>query len=69
MLGRLEEELKAIATQVRGAKDATLITGKHFHRTNIYRKHDFNMLSRVLLADDERDLAQTLSERLQVRDM
>lgn len=69
MMGRLEEELKAIATGVEGVKTATVKTGKNYHQTNIYRKHDFNMPSRVLLVDDERDLAQTLSERLETRDM
>jgi len=69
MLNRLEEELKSIAARVAGVDHVQVRVGEHFHQTNIYRKHDFSMPSRVLLVDDERDLAQTLSERLQMRDM
>jgi DNA-binding NtrC family response regulator len=43
--------------------------GKDFHKTDIYRKHDFEMPSKVLLVDDEREFVQTLSERLMMRDM
>jgi CheY-like chemotaxis protein len=69
MLSRLEEELKSLADQVSGVERVDVAVGENFHQTNIYRKHDFSMPSRVLLVDDERDLAQTLSERLQMRDM
>jgi two-component system response regulator CpxR len=43
--------------------------GKDFHQAHIYRKHSFEVPSRVLLVDDEREFVQTLSERLQLRDM
>ena len=43
--------------------------GKGCHRSDFYRKHDFEVPSRVLLVDDERDFVQTLSERLQLREM
>jgi two-component system response regulator CpxR len=67
--GRLEDELRSIAEKVKGV-DAVAIRASHdYHRANIYRKHDFSMPSRVLLVDDERELVQTLSERLQMRDM
>ena len=69
MLSRLEEELKSIAGRVSGVGQVVVKVGGKFHQANIYRKHDFNIPSRVLLVDDERDLAQTLSERLQLRDM
>lgn len=69
MLGRLEEELKSIVMRIPGVQSVTVKTGKNYHQANIYRKHDFNTPSRVLLVDDERDLAQTLSERLEMRDM
>jgi two-component system response regulator CpxR len=69
MLSRLEEELKSIAAKVPGVTSVQTRVGKNFHKANIYRKHDFEIPSRVLLVDDEREFVQTLSERLQLRDM
>ena len=69
LLGRLEEELKTIASAVNGVESVTLKAGHTLHRSTIYRKHDFSLPDRVLLVDDERELVQTLSERLQMRDM
>jgi CheY-like chemotaxis protein len=69
LLGRLEEELKAIASRVDGVRMVTLKAGHTLHQSTIYRKHDFSLPDRVLLVDDERELVQTLSERLQLRDM
>ena len=47
----------------------TVKVGEGFHQTDIYRKVDFEMPSKVLLVDDEREFVQTLSERLLMRDM
>lgn len=69
MLSRLEEELKSIATQVPGVKTLTTKVGPGFHQSDIYRKFDFEVPSKVLLVDDEREFVQTLSERLLMRDM
>jgi len=69
MLGRLEEELKSIALKVPGVKTVETRVGKGFHKADIYRKYDFEMPSKVLLVDDEREFVQTLSERLLMRDM
>lgn len=69
MLTRLQDELKSIAGQVAGIKSVETKVGKDFHKTDIYRKHDFEMPSKVLLVDDEREFVQTLSERLLMRDM
>ena len=69
MLGRLQEELKSIAEQVPGVTSVDTKVGKGFHKSDIYRKHDFEMPSKVLLVDDEREFVQTLSERLILRDM
>lgn len=69
MLGRLEEELKTIAGNIPGVASVATKVGKDFHQANIYRKHNFEVPSRVLLVDDEREFVQTLSERLQMRDM
>jgi len=69
MLSRLEEELKAIADKVPGVKSVETKVGADFYQTDVYRKHDFELPSKVLLVDDEREFVQTLSERLLMRDM
>jgi len=69
MLSRLEEELRAIVEPLDGVKSVTTQVGKNFHQADVYRKYDFEMPSKVLLVDDERDFVQTLSERLIMRDM
>ena len=69
MLSRLQEELRSIAGQIPGVKAVETKVGKDFHKSDIYRKHNFEMPSKVLLVDDEREFIQTLSERLMMRDM
>jgi CheY-like chemotaxis protein len=69
MLKRLEEELKTIAAPLPGVTAVDTQVGRNFHQASIYRKHNFEVPSRVLLVDDEREFVQTLSERLQLRDM
>ena len=69
MLSRLQDELRSIAEQVPGVKAVETKIGKDFHKSDIYRKHNFEMPSKVLLVDDEREFVQTLSERLMMRDM
>jgi len=67
MLSRLEEEFKSIVQEIPGVLSLKTEIGKNFHQTTLYRKHDINLPSKVLLVDDEREYAQTLSERLQLR--
>jgi two-component system, OmpR family, response regulator CpxR len=69
MLSRLEEDLKSIASRVDGVQSVTTKVGKGYYQTDIYRKADFELPSKVLLVDDEREFVQTLSERLLMRDM
>jgi CheY-like chemotaxis protein len=69
MLSRLEEELKGIAGKVDGVNGVETKVGKGFYQTDVYRKFDFELPSKVLLVDDEREFVQTLSERLLMRDM
>jgi two-component system response regulator CpxR len=69
MLSRLEEELKSIAGKVPGVISIETKVGKEYHKADIYRKYDFEVPSKVLLVDDEREFVQTLSERLLMRDM
>ena len=69
VLNRLQEELKSIVEKVPGVSGVSMVVGKSFHQSSIYRKHDFKLPSKVLLVDDEREFIETLSERLQIRDM
>jgi two-component system response regulator CpxR len=69
MIGRLEEELKSIASKISGVTSVETRVGKGFYKTDIYRKYDFEVPSKVLLVDDEREFVQTLSERLVMRDV
>jgi len=69
MLSRLEEELKSIVDKVPGVTSVVTRIGENFYQPDIYRKYDFEVPSKVLLVDDERDFVQTLSERLIMRDM
>lgn len=67
MLHRLEEELKAIAHKVEGVTAVQTKVSKDYYQTDIYRKYDFEVPSKVLLVDDEREFVETLSERLIMR--
>jgi CheY-like chemotaxis protein len=69
MLSRLESELKTIAGKVAGVQAVETKVGPGFYQADIYRRQDFNMPSKILLVDDEREFVQTLSERLLMRDL
>ena len=69
MLSRLEEELKTIVSKVPGVEEVKTKIGPNFYRNDIYRRADFEAPSKVLLVDDEQEFAQTLSERMLMRDM
>lgn len=69
MLKRLEEELQSLASKVPGVKSANTKVGKKFYQADIYRKYNLEMPSKLLLVDDERQFAQTLSERLSLREI
>jgi len=69
LLERLKDELLRAATSVDGVTDVEVKVGSGFYQTDIYRKVDFEMPSKVLLVDDEREFVQTLSERLEMRDV
>ena len=43
--------------------------GPGFYQPGVYRRFNPELPSKVLLVDDEREYVQTLSERLQARDM
>jgi two-component system, OmpR family, response regulator CpxR len=69
MLSHLEEELVGIVKKVEGVGSVTTKVGEAFHKPDIYRRYNFEVPSKVLLVDDERDFVQTLSERLLMREM
>jgi CheY-like chemotaxis protein/cytidylate kinase len=69
MLNRLEAELKAIAEKLPGVAGVEVKVGSGFYQADIYRRQDFEMPSKILLVDDEREFVQTLSERLMMRDL
>ncbi len=69
MLNRLEEELKAIAGKVPGVETVETKVGPGYYQADIYRRQDFESPSRILLVDDEKRYAQTLSKRLMMRDL
>ncbi len=69
MLARLEEELRQIVGKIPGVKGVETSVGENFYQPDIYRKYDFQMPSKILLVDDEREFVQTLAERLIIRDM
>jgi len=69
LLERLERELTEIVSGLEGVRKVETGVGKGYHQTDIYRKVDFEVPSKVLLVDDEREFAETLSERLMMRDM
>jgi len=69
LLSRLEDELKALAGAEPGVSGVEVKVGRDFHQADIYRKADFAMPSKVLLVDDEREFVQTLSERLEMREV
>ena len=71
MLASLEEELKELVRKVPGVRGVETKVGPGYYQTDVYRKFDFDMPlpSKVLLVDDEREFVETLSERLQMRDL
>jgi len=66
---RLEGELRKLVVKVPGVSDVQVRVGKKYHKSNIYRRHDFSLPDRVLLVDDEREFAEFLSERLTMQDI
>ena len=43
--------------------------GPGYYQADIYRRQDFEVPSKILLVDDEREFVQTLSERLMMREL
>jgi len=69
MLSRLEEELKKIVVKITGVSEVETTVGLGFCETDVYRHYSFGTPCKVLVVDDEQPFAETLSERLLLRDV
>jgi hypothetical protein len=65
LVERLEKELEEIAMKVNGVNSVKIVFGKNYYEADIYRKMDFELPSRVILVDDEKEFVQTLSEQFE----
>ncbi|MBU1653226.1 response regulator [bacterium] len=68
-LERYSEELKKIGSQVEGVRVIRTRTGQNYSAPSIMPMRDFELPSKILLVDDEREFVQTLSERLSTRNL
>lgn len=69
LLSKLEDELKGLVGTLSGVQSVKTKVGKDFHQSDIYRSHNFELPSKVLLVDDETEFVQVLSERLLIREV
>jgi YesN/AraC family two-component response regulator len=65
---KLEEELSELARQVEGVGKVT-VKQSPSAKNSIYRRQKFELPSKVLFVDDEKEFVQTVSERLISRDV
>ncbi len=68
-LEALKKELQQAASAVPGVRNIEVRVGPKYKRPPIYPGVEFELPSKVLLVDDEREFVQTLSERLQMREL
>jgi len=66
--GGLSDELTELVLKVAGGREVTVEKGK-VYTDSIYRQQKFELPSKVLFVDDERDFVQTVSQRLISRDV
>ncbi|MCG8614928.1 MAG: response regulator [Desulfobacterales bacterium] len=69
MLNRLEKEFQSIAGELPGVLSVSTRVEENVHTKMSYRRYNVEMPAKVLLVDDEREFVQTLSERLQMREV
>jgi len=69
MQERLEEELKAAVRALKKVAKIEVRAKPAAAQSETYRRYDSHLPSKVLLVDDEREFVQTLSERLEMRDI
>ncbi|MBF0520242.1 MAG: cytidylate kinase family protein, partial [Nitrospirae bacterium] len=68
-LEKLKKELKEIAVSISGVSDIDFAFGPNFKSGGYYSRFDFDTLSKVLVVDDEKDFALTLSKRLSLHEI
>jgi two-component system response regulator CpxR len=68
-LAKLAEDLEEHARSIPGVDEVKVDAGPDYYQADVYRHADFKLPSKVLLVDDEREFAQTLSERLMLREI
>ncbi len=68
-LERFERELKRIAEAVSGVTAVETRIGPHYRRPNTYPGLEADVPRKILLVDDEAEFVETLSERLQTRNL
>lgn len=68
-LSRLKEKITERTMQVEGVTGIDTKVGPKYHKSDVYRQFDLKGPSKAVLVDDEREYVETLSERLQMRDM
>lgn len=68
-LDSLKKELTDIVAGIPGVNNIDVRIGPNYKRPAIYPGVEFELPSKVLLVDDEKEFVQTLSERLQMRDL
>jgi two-component system, OmpR family, response regulator CpxR len=69
MRERLEQELVAVVHTVDKHAEVEISVQPNGDEKSWYRQYDQEQPSKVLLVDDEREFVQTLSERLEMRDI
>ena len=65
--GKLSSELEGLARQVAGVGGVSVEASPEYYQADVYRRAEFNLPSKVLLVDDEREFVETLSRRLMMR--
>ncbi|MCA1743652.1 MAG: response regulator, partial [Desulfovibrionales bacterium] len=66
---RLEDELASILSNVAENMDFEIHSGPDMFQTDVYRPYDSETPAKVLLVDNEKRFAKSLSERLQMQEM
>jgi CheY-like chemotaxis protein len=68
-LDRLEGDFREILSGVEGVTAVSVRAGAHYRPPAVFAPVEFELPSKILLVDDEKDFVLTLSERLEMRDM
>ena len=68
-LEKFERDVTRIASKVEGVSQVRTTIGPDFKRPDIYPGLDLEAPAKILLVDDEVEFVQTLSERLQTRNL